>query len=222
MNLADIIIILFSVLIVYVSFRRGFAVALVSMLSVLLGIPVSAFVSNRFSAPIYDKYLNEYVLQTVTKQLDKQGSVDAFVENINKTISDLPDFLSSSIDTSALLQLNSTSIVGFTEEKIIRPIAVVLIEAIIFLIVFALFGIACAIIKSALKKANKKKDLPFSTTNRVLGALLGLIKAAFLLVVISSAAYFIVDNSQTENELIRQLDSSVIINYINTYNPLLQ
>lgn len=222
MNLADILIIVFSVLIVYIGFRRGFAVALVSMLSVLLGIPFSVFVSSRISAPLYEKYLNEYVIQAVTSQLDKQGSVDAFVENINKTISDLPEFLSSGIDTSVLLQLNSGSIVSFTEEKIIRPVAVVVIEAIVFLTVLALFGIASAIIKYVLKKNKQNGRLPFSTTNRVLGALLGIVKAAFLLVLLSTVAHFIVDNSQTENELIRQLDGSVIINYINTYNPLLQ
>lgn len=221
MNIVDIVLLVLTALIIFVGFRKGFAASLVSMLSYVIGIPTSLLVSRTYSSVVYDEYVKQLLIDSFTKKLNEQGSVEEMTNNINNIFSSLPDFLTKDVDLSMLNSLSNDSVAAYFEEHVAGPIAHIVIEAVIFLVVFALIGVVCGIINAILKKLNKKKNIPFSRTNRFLGAVFGLIKAAVVVVVLSSIASLAVENTSKPNDFISALDSSVIIDFVNNNNPIL-
>lgn len=221
LNIVDIALLVLISLIIFAGFRKGLAASLVSMLSFVIGIPVSLHISKTYSSVVYDEYVKQLLIDSFTKKLNEQGSIEELTNNINNTVSSLPRFLTKNVDLSMLNSLSNDNIVAYFEEHVAGPIANIVIEAIIFLVVFALIGAVCGIITAILKKLNKKKNIPFSRTNRFLGAVFGLIKAAVVVVVISGIASLAVENTSNPNDFISALDSSIIIEFANKNNPLM-
>jgi len=77
------------------------------------------------------------------------------------------------------------------------------------------------IILSFAKKIRKEKELPFHKTNSFFGGVFGLVKSGAYLIVISAVCEFVLDIMTTQNQFVTQLRSSVIIEYINKFNPLI-
>ena len=76
-------------------------------------------------------------------------------------------------------------------------------------------------VKSFAKKIRKEKELPFHKTNSFFGGVFGLVKSGAYLIVISAVCEFVLDIMTTQNQFVTQLRSSVIIEYINKFNPLI-
>ena len=72
-----------------------------------------------------------------------------------------------------------------------------------------------------IKKIRKEKELPFHKTNSFFGGVFGLVKSGAYLIVISAVCEFVLDIMTTQNQFVTQLRSSVIIEYINKFNPLI-
>lgn len=229
-NYIDIALIAVSALIIFVSSRRGILIALVSMTRVFVGVPLSFYVSSNYCEPLYYNYLQKLILEKTQQKIAQQGTVTAFMESVKDTVNSLPSFLTKEFDFTALEKLNAKSASEYLELNIIRPAAVTAVEILLFLAVFVAFlvvtGLIISIIKHRNRRQDKKEKAPLRKTDKLLGGLFGLVKAAVLVFALCTVAAMAADilpqNNETVSQLIGQINESKIIIAVNEFNPLLK
>lgn len=224
-NYVDIVIVAVSLIMILVSARRGILIALVGMTRVLVGVPISFYVSENYHEMIYNNYVKDAVMKKIEEEIARQGTVSLFISSIQETLDTLPAFFTKNFDTAPLENLSVKRTAEYFELNLVRPIAESVIEIALFLAVFIVFLIITGIIIQILKIRNKHDDTPLRKTDIILGAVFGLFKTAMLVFAVCTLAGMATDVLPKEyiasNEFVNQLETSKIISVVNEFNPLI-
>ena len=221
MNYIDLFLIVLVAVCTYVGIRRGFLISLFGMLRFVVAVPLSLFVGNTYTKPLYDNYVRSLVLKYVSDKLSNSSTVNSFIDTI-KSFSNTFSFAFE--DKSALKSVNlitPSTASSYITDNILCPIVQEIIKILLIVLTFLLFYAITGIIMSVAKKIRQKKHLPLHKTNSFFGGVFGLIKSGAWLLVIASIVNFALPLITAENEFVTQLKGSVIINYINQFNPLI-
>lgn len=221
MNLVDLSLIVLIALTVFVGIKRGLLISLLSALRFIVSIPLSFFVGNNYNEIIYENYIRQYVLKYVDDKLSQSNEINDFVQNL-KSITSTFSFLfkdKSLIKSINLVNTNTASV--YITDNILCPIVQEIIKILLILLTFILFYVITGIILSLAKKIRKKKKLPLHKTNSFFGGVFGLVKSGAYVLVLSSISKFILDIITVQNNFVTQLKGSVIIDFINKFNPLI-
>ena len=228
MNLVDLTLVIFVALTVFVGIKRGFLISLLSALRFIIAIPLSLFVGNNYNVIIYNKVVRRYILEYVSKKLNDSGEITKFTENVKSFANTFSFFVKDNSTVKSLSNINSNEAAVYITDNILCPIVQEIIKILLILLTFVLFYVITNIILSFAKKIRKEKELPFHKTNTFLvktnsffGGVFGLVKSGAYLIVISAICEFVLDIMTTQNQFVTQLRSSVIIEYINKFNPLI-
>ena len=214
MNLVDLTLVIFVALTVFVGIKRGFLISLLSALRFIIAVPLSLFVGNNYNVIIYNKVVRRYILEYVSKKLNDSGEITKFTENVKSFANTFSFFVKDNSTVKSLSNINSNKAAVYITDNILCPILLILLT-------FVLFYVITNIILSFAKKIRKEKELPFHKTNSFFGGVFGLVKSGAYLIVISAVCEFVLDIMTTQNQFVTQLKSSVIIEYINKFNPLI-
>ena len=221
MNLVDLSLIVLIALTVFVGIKRGLLISLLSALRFIVSIPLSFFVGNNYNEIIYINYIRQYVLKYVDDKLSQSNEINDFVQNL-KSITSTFSFLfkdKSLIKSINLVNTNTASV--YITDNILCPIVQEIIKILLILLTFILFYVITGIILSLAIKIRKKKKLPLHKTNSFFGGVFGLVKSGAYVLVLSSISKFILDIITVQNNFVTQLKGSVIIDFINKFNPLI-
>ena len=221
MNLVDLSLIVLIALTVFVGIKRGLLISLLSALRFIVSIPLSFFVGNNYNEIIYKNYIRQYVLKCVNDKLSQSNEINEFVQNL-KSITSTFSFLfkdKSLIKSINLVNTNTASV--YITDNILCPIVQEIIKILLILLTFILFYVITGIILSLAKKIREKKKLPLHKTNSFFGGVFGLVKSGAYVLVLSSISKFILDIITVQNNFVTQLKGSVIIDFINKFNPLI-
>ena len=121
----------------------------------------------------------------------------------------------------SISNIDSSSAAAYITDNILCSIVQEIIKILLILLTFILFYVITGIILSLAKKIREKKELPLHKTNSFFGGVFALVKSGAYLIVISAISKFVLDIVTTQNQFITQLKGSVIIEYINKFNPLI-
>ena len=215
MNLVDLTLVIFVALTVFVGIKRGFLISLLSALRFIIAVPLSLFVGNNYNVII------RYILEYVSKKLNDSIEITKFTENVKSFTNTFSFFVKDNSTVKSLSNINSNEAAVYITDNILCPIVQEIIKILLILLTFVLFYVITNIILSFAKKIRKEKELPFHKTNSFFGGVFGLVKSGAYLIVISAVCEFVLDIMTTQNQFVTQLRSSVIIEYINKFNPLL-
>ena len=215
MNLVDLTLVVFVALTVFVGIKRGFLISLLSALRFIIAVPLSLFVGNNYNVIIYNKVVRRYILEY------DSGEITKFTENVKSFANTFSFFVKDNSTVKSLSNINSNEAAVYITDNILCPIVQEIIKILLILLTFVLFYVITNIILSFAKKIRKEKELPFHKTNSFFGGVFGLVKSGAYLIVISAVCEFVIDIMTTQNQFVTQLRSSVIIEYINKFNPLI-
>lgn len=111
--------------------------------------------------------------------------------------------------------------VDFMIKHFNKPVLVVIIDVLLFLLVIIAVKIVIHIIYSIICK-NKDKDSPVRKVNSALGGIFGFVKSAVLLLVFASVIFYFQQHDviSKDNAFMQQCSNSAIIEYLNSFNPL--
>lgn len=220
MNYIDIAFVAVTVIMIAVGVRRGFVASALATLKYLLGIPLSYYVSGLLYQPIYDGYVRDYICDKITEKIFSSGSYEELITEINGFIGSIPKNITDMFDLSLLYSTEPQQLGAVITDSIIEPVALAVLRIVIFIVIFVVFGIIISLIISAFSKLQKKKHAPLKHTNRFFGGVFGLLKAALLVFTAAAAIEYIEPLLPRGNSLSAQADASVLLEFINKYNPL--
>ena len=220
MNLADFIIIIIFLLVVFEGYAKGFIVSILSLARVAVGMPVSYAVAKNLSEPLYNSVFRATFNDSLVSSLESSG-LESVINSVRESVGNLPESLGGNADLSFLSKLNADTAVQSIMENVVDPISLVVCKMVVFVLAVAVFSLLYTVILSVIKKVVKGKAF-FRKTNKFLGAVLGAVKALIVVFALAAVAqFFITYFSAGDSSLIRQLQGSALIELLNKFNPLL-
>lgn len=221
MNIADLVFAVLTALLVFVGYKKGLIVSLLELVKTIVGIPVSYFVSNKYSEPFYEAFVRERMREKIAQQISEKTNIDELAASIKQSLA----LFGGKFDASSLDKFSGAKLVDYLEAQVFAPVAIGVIQVILFLLTFAVFGLVLSIVIALFKHSSKKDDddkrSTLKTSNRLLGGVFGLIKAAVIVFAVSTAcAYLFKFMPKTDSAFLQTLKDSRVIEFINKYNPL--
>lgn len=201
-------------------------ISLISFVRFLIGVPLSFAVSNNYASVIYDDYIKTTAIEKISSQIEKTADIDTFVGAFKEAVNEIPFGLADSTDFSFLENATSTSLANGIVNNILEPLAIATIKIALFVLTLWAFYVITWIIIKIFRLIFSGRNLPFRKTNKFLGAVFGVLKSVVAVFALAAILDFVREiGSGAEGEhivkLISQLNSSVILEFVNKFNPIL-
>lgn len=220
MNLADLILIVLFLLIVWEGYARGFLVSVMYIARVAIGMPLSYAIAKNLSEPLYNSLFRATFNDSLVSSLESSG-LESVINSVRDSVGNLPESLGGNVDLSFLSKLNAGTAVQSIMENVVDPIALVVCKMLLFVLVLVVFSFLYTVLLTVIRKAVKGKTV-LKKTNKFLGAVLGAAKAIIVVFGLAAVAQFFITYFSAGNSgLISQLEGSALIELINKFNPLL-
>ncbi len=214
--------------------RDGFAKTLVEFVSIFVAFIIALMLSTPISNFTYDKFIKNSAQQTIYVALEQRvedgiADVEEIKNDVNEVVSKLPDIIKNLLPSEeeqnrlvdeAVQSVDITEISHNLENNVVRPAAVTVIKIIAFILLFVIASIVLSIVAKMLKFVNKIPLL--GKANALLGGVIGFLKAAVFVVIISAVLSFFTANDGTFLWFINgeMINSSIILSRVSAINIL--
>lgn len=228
-NMIDIILSVIFLLSAYIGYRKGLLLTVVNILRYSLGFSLCFYCSDSLARPVYDIFLKQRAVDYVSNNIVSASGVDDTLANIANFKSSLPPFLEGFINVDSVTIPTGEDVTMHIVNTIVEPALITISKGLIFVLVYLLFFGATGLLihlatkssrrrEKRRKEKHKRKSLS-KQTNQVLGALLGIIKSAVLVLAIVSVLGYVQSVTDTGDKLYQLLNDSVILQFLNNINP---
>lgn len=228
--LIDLILVLIFTGIIYVSYKKGFVASFVNIIAYFAALAVATTFSIGLATFTYNNFVKEHLVNTVSDKLSEavsfEGALEVFPDYITNAAS------SFGINSQDIIEKVNTSLASNTQEiteeaageivdLIALPIATTILRSVFF---FALFMICLFVFKFIGKRLGKLiSKIPLvGAANAWLGALLGVVKGAVVILIICALTNMLLPSIEGSVPFLTQesIDKSLIFDLTEKYNPL--
>lgn len=193
----DITVIIIIVVFVISGYKRGIINSVVHFVGAAVASVLSSIIGSFISVGFYNNYIKDKIIGLINDNMPKI-TMSTTPDEISATLmKDLPDFAKNALDMVGISQTKLTQEIKNTSlkvpemvETLIRPIAMKLLTIVLTL---AVFTIIVAIISIATQSLTSALDVVgLSTLNKILGAVLGVLAAAVIIMIVSLVMYILI------------------------------
>ncbi len=218
----DVVLVLVVFLFVFTDYRRGFLASVGDTIAVFL----SSILASVISAPLANMIYNNMVAPNILKEIHKVIADNAITSEQTETLfNQFPQFIQNALISAGFTTETLTYTVNQTDgnvpnviEEIVRPyflnFITVLLSVILF---FVLMSILFFVVKLLTKSIN---FMGLGFANRLAGAVVGIVKSAFLLMIIVLVLYLCMSVLPTETALTiqNQIECTTIFKFFFDFN----
>ena len=225
-NYVDIGIAAIFLLLALIGYHRGLIINVVNFIRYTVGLFLCFYLSHNLYLPLYEVYVRERALQYIQEKLIVDTNLDATLQNLQEFGNSLPVFLQNSFSTEALT-LSSDDLAQTILVNVFEPLLFTVLKAAIFIAVFLLFfGATGLLIRVAQRRSRKKeekngKKSVLKKTDKLLGGVLGIMKAAVIVLAITSVLVYYqeLNESDAPSAFMQEVQSSSILQILDSINP---
>ena len=219
----DAILVLLLLLTVVISAQKGFIKCVLSLVCVVAAMLLASEFSKPAADWCYDNILSDIVVSKVEKSINIGYDSQSVTLTVEEIIDTLPDFIDVQLtklgidlnvlsENIAQLQLSTEDTAKKISDEIIRPGIIVLLNLIIYLLIFISVRLILGFLSRIIIKI---ADLPvLKQTNKTLGALAGVIKGLALIVTLSFVFNFLSELLKNTNVFVQSIENSRICDII--------
>ena len=143
--IADIIFIVFALVMIFIYAKRGFLKSLLHSLKGIIALVVAYLFGGKLAVVIADKFVSEPVRNTVFSKVDALYQDTAGAVNADQFASKFPDFILTD-DVKAKIEAaegSGEALVNSVTDSIATPISNVISSVIGYVLVFAVAFVSC-------------------------------------------------------------------------------
>lgn len=227
-HIVDLILIACFFLMVIIAAKKGFAKIIMNIGATILSF-IAAYTLSRPAADfLYEQFVRSMIENSIADKLEENTSATdaltqarSIAELVPEGLVNLGDKLGLNISTLfenlTNADFSSGNIAEVVTDSVFKPIVIVLMTAVCGLIIFILASFIFGLIA---KLINKVFKLPLiKSVNKGLGALLGVVEGIIFLLIICTLVYYA--GGIIGGKFGEFLDNSYIIDFVNTYNPVI-
>lgn len=230
LNYVDIALAAMFVIFICIGYHKGIFITVINFIRYVLGFAACFFCSSNLAEPAYNSYVAPAVLSMINEKIVTTTNLDEVLTNLDEFKNSLPMFVSDKLGTDSLTIPKADDIGQVILDKVFAPVLLPLTKGVIFVIVFLLFfistGLLVRLIKGSSEHREKKRREKgkgasvLKKSDRIFGALLGIVKAAVLLMAITSILVYVADfNASDGSAFVTQINESVLVEFISGFNP---
>lgn len=228
----DIVFIAIAIALIILGAKKGLVKALLDGLSTIISGVIAYILSEPVAKIIYDAFVRGIVKSELEKGLNESGTdFGSISESVNTLVSQLPE---GALNLASKFGFNvndaisdvvnaapdsNESLIEMLMTNIGDNIFLTITEAVTMIALFIVVSIALTFVIRLLNGVVKKIPV-VKQTNKLAGGFLGLVKAVVIIFVVSTVLFFIAGSSSNQ-ELVEIINSSVIFEFVNNNNPLL-
>ena len=197
--IVDAIIIALIILVVVRSSKKGFVSSLIDAFSMIIASIASYMVTPKVAQFLYDSFIRSTVSKGFEKTLDEINSGAAINEKVDAMIASLPEGAVNLAQSLGLVNINTigssihmsgavdnTELISTVLNDIAYNVMITITKVIAFFVLFVLFSLILRVISKFFENINK---IPLiGKLNSTLGGVLGVIKAAIIIVVVCTVS----------------------------------
>ncbi|MBR5233060.1 MAG: CvpA family protein [Clostridia bacterium] len=201
-HMIDIILVAIIALIAFIGSKRGFVLTVFDLLSGIVSFIIAKIVAPYASVFVYDNFAKA----TVTAFLEQKynDAQNAVTDAVSSVFGFLPEGMytfaekAGLIDASALSQdvLSKITTVAQLEEKIARPVVLVVLNIICFAAIACIALIALRIVGRLISKIISKIKI-IGKLNSILGGVFGIVKGILYVFIIAVVLSIVSFSSET-------------------------
>lgn len=222
----DGVIILILIVTVALGYHRGFLRSVVQLVGLVAAFVLAFSLSSVLAEWAYDVAVDKSLRAGIHSALEENNGMD-LSEQIEKVKESLPGFVVSVIeqneDASKALETlgeraetSISTIADVLVTDIIRPLVVAVFRFVSFLLLVALLLLAVKLIAKLIKPITK---LPLiSQADGLLGALIGLVKAALFILIAVTVMQLLASSGKVITAA--QLEETTVVSWIAEHNPV--
>ncbi len=225
----DVILIAILVFFIATAVKKGFMLSLLELVAVVASFAIAFMFSPTVAQGVYDGFVEQTLLETLKTQLSENVNSSGMVENIQLTISSLPEFVVDFVDSLGVdIESISSSIssadlsVENLATELVTKVAEPMVVGVLTIISFIILAIVlCIALKFVAKILSKAFNLPIvGKVNKTLGGILGGIKGVVVLIFICTILNLAFSNGDGEFNVAVQ--NSFVINFLDKINPFIE
>ncbi len=226
-NYADLAIVGIVLLAAVVGFCRGLIINFVNFIRLSVGAFLCFFTAENASQPVYEQWVKPKLLEQVSHHLASAADAEEMSAGLKAFTESLPKFIADNINFQDV-DFSAETVAENIVNNVLEPVALACVKAVLFIAVFIVFfGVTWLIIHAVKKHIRKKeKERGHTTvirkTDKLLGLLFGILKAAVIVLAISAVLMYILQLKPELTEGSRfwqQISDSTLLQYIKEMNP---
>lgn len=229
-NYVDIALIALILIMTFVGYFRGVLMTVINFIRYAVGFSACFFCSSNLAEPIYSSYVAPRMLEVINEKIVVDTNLDTVLTNLDQFIKGLPTFISDNIGLESLTIPKADDVAQVILDDVFTPVLLPLTKGVIFVVVFLLFFIATGLIIKLINNASKHHEQkrkekgkgvsPLKKTDRILGAVFGIIKAAVVVLAVTSVLVYVADFAENSgSEFVNQVNNSALIGAFDKINP---
>ena len=235
--LIDLIIVGIIILSTRKGSKDGFAKTLVGFLAFAIAVVMAGALCAPVANLVYDKAVKTTVENTVYSVVSENigtslsATADEISNTVDTTIEKLPAFIRGITEIeekrddviNSINQLKKADTKEITDNIVlnyIAPVAIKVLSALVFIVLFVVLFFACKLLSKCLKLVNK---LPLiGKLNEFLGGVLGVLQGAVIAIALCWVLVAVTSDGGSLFKIItaETIESSIILKAFATYNPL--
>lgn len=204
--IADVILVIFALSMIFFYAKRGFIKSLIHSLKGIIAFVVAYMFGGKLADVLAEKLISSPVRESVFKKVSSIYADTADAVNVEKITESFPNFImTEEVKTKIAAAEGSTDqLINSVTDSIASPITNVISTVIGYILVFVLAFIGLCIVASILSKLVDHFSL-FGFVDKLLGAVIGaVITFAALFVICSIIKFFFADESFYTNSVLVQ------------------
>ncbi len=230
LNYVDIALAAMFVIFICIGYHKGIFITVINFIRYALGFAICFFCSSNLAEPVYNSYVAPAVLSMIDEKIVTTTNLDEVLTNLDEFKQSLPMFISDKLGTDSLTIPKADDIGQVILDEVFAPVLLPLTKGFVFIVVFLLFfistGLLVRLIKGSSEHHEKKRrekgkgTSVLKKSDRIFGALLGVVKAAVLLMAITSILVYVAEfNASGDSTFVTQINESILVEFISGFNP---
>lgn len=226
----DVAVILLFVLAILIGIKRGFVKTVIRLVGCLLALVIAYSLSGVIAGGAYDAFLAPTVKEQIVAHVPS-ADTESLREGLDAVMEQLPGFVRNAVDNSigstdqivnyleGALSGDVESLAATVSDKVIRPVAVAMLQMICFFILFIVLMIVVIILSCVINKVFKLPLL--KQANGVLGGILGAVEGVLWVLVAVTVIQLVASSSSADSLLSAQnLENSLLVSRLADINPI--
>lgn len=219
----DVAVFAIVILLLILGYKRGFIRTVINLVGYAVSAVLAFFISQPVAGFIFESFFRKGSVDMINGELGKLSGGQSVAELLDTAFAAIPERISAlaSSYVGSLDQIKDTiaDVATAVVDQVIGPIATIMIQSIVFLVLFIVFCILVKLVTKALKIIDK---LPvIGTANAVLGLVVGLVQAVIFLFIFTSVVALIIQLSGNQMDAVNSeiVGQSHVFKAIYNMNP---
>lgn len=226
----DVAVILLFVLAILIGIKRGFIKTVIRLVGCLLALVIAYSLSGVIAGGAYDTFLAPTVKEQIVAHVPS-ADTESLKDGLDAVMEQLPGFVRNAVDNNVgstdqivdylegSLNGNMESLAATVSDKVVRPVAVAMLQMICFFVLFIVLMIVVIILSCVINKVFKLPLL--KQANGVLGGILGAVEGVLWVFVAVTVIQLVASSSPADSLLSAQnLENSLLVSRLADINPI--